>query len=403
MIRIFLISLIVFLPKYGIIDLSFFLSVSVIIYYWVVLKVKSIEKLYIFQREFLFLIVLILYFTTLSLANIVILDDLYVPYYLLKFIRLAVSFLAIFYLLKEFNQQNTIKLLNFLFTLNLSIIFFELAFPEYKELIYVFTNFGHGDYIDITYRVAGLSLGYDASGMIVAFGGLYYLVKINKDIESKKINIFVYFLHLLASIVTARVSFVILILLTLLFQAIYSFGGIRNFIKFISTLLILSIVLSNISYLLDIDIGSLKHAFDRSLNLERYTGDANSLIHSFNIIESEFHNVFGYGLEVFTKYGARSDVGFFQLYWAAGIIGSVIIILFYMEIFFSALKKIRCNYLALLLVFIIIGIFIGNFKGGYIFARQQTEILFIVLILYKLREDRAISTPYNLKKGSRNF
>jgi hypothetical protein len=384
MIKIVSILLIIFLPKYGIIDLSFFFSTAVVAYHLIVLK-KVVSQ--VFSNVIIFLCILIVYFLVLALVNLFLLDDVYTPYYLAKFVRLLMSFVAIYYLINKFDISHSIKLLNYVFVINLLVIFFLLFFPDHREFIYGITGFYNS--APVVYRVAGLSLGFDAAGMIVVFGGLYYLSKISFRVGHKHINISLYIMHLAATLFTARVAVIALLIVSFLYAIIILIVNIRKNLKIFLYLLLTS----SLYYLLyelpsfeflNFNFSGYENAFDRTTDISRMSSDIRDLITSLKVVENPFHAVFGYGVDPFTQYGARSDVGYYQMYWAAGIFGATIITLFYGYLFIYSLLRIRKNIFSLFIVLAIIAIAIGNLKGGYVFARQQTEILFIFVILLKM-------------------
>jgi len=375
LIKFLLILAIVFFPKHGIFDFSTLISLGVILFYY-----KS--KITIVKREFLYLFLIIVYFGIVSLIvtiDIISIDKFYLPYYFAKFIRLFISFYALFLLLKKINIIKYEKLLNSIFIVNVSIVFFELFVPLYKDSIYKFTNFGAGtNYPHFDYRVAGLSMGFDAAGMVVAIGGVYFFVKMFQGPFKYKIF---FLLSIIATMVTARVAFVGL-MLTVFFY--YCYRIILN-IKYLKLLLIylipLVLVLFYFIYTNEFLYALYELGVNRNFDVQGYAKDGSFLFNSFKISENPFYAIFGYGVDSFTPYGARSDVGWFQLYWAGGIIGSVLIIGLYLYMVFRVIKSYGDRYYKHIFLFIVLLIFIGNFKGGYIFARQQTEILFIFYLM----------------------
>ena len=243
-----------------------------------------------------------------------------------------------------------------------------IAFPTINQYIkYSLTIIQEGSFIDVnSWRGFGMSDSLTSSyaiiqGIILVIG-LYYF-------RTYKWFIFFMPLVLLSILFNARTGLFICIICLII--VILRSQSIGSFVRLSFLILIFFSVIINIMPNLSFDADAvewLASGFDE-FNSVKETGGLNdsltlnTLFNEMFILPDSFSEwIWGTGVELFTRYGANSDIGFCnQLYY-----GGLLYCLPLYSIIVIVYKKLKTTGNTTFALIFIIVFFIANFKGRYL-------------------------------------
>ncbi|CQR46233.1 hypothetical protein BN1058_00486 [Paraliobacillus sp. PM-2] len=388
--------LVFFIPNSGLIGIPVITSVFFIIY-GLLMSNKKVEKklqitpIYILILPLIYSLLIILFSQS---------GDLY---YFILFTKLIIISLGLYYIIILFNLNIYEGLKSILMVLLVNVL---ITYVQYFDL------FSLGDFalnLNSTfllhaykpYRAMGLMAGYDANGIIIAMTFVLSIVLI-KISNSQTANllysasaIFCGF----AIFFTSRTGLVTL----LLFFLIYSFLSSKNLFRYLTNIIIYTLIIivmllagskiikSEYPTLYEQSYNFMFEAFiNYSETGELYTSSFdNTLENHYEITNNLIKLIFGTSYSNASKIGGYSDVGYVQIINGLGIIGLIIVIFIYiywfiklinMSIFFKKQLNIKINIIYYLYTFILV-MFITNIKGPYFFANT---IFFLFLFLFNL-------------------
>lgn len=365
-----LILLIVFGPKYGFLDLSFFTSLFVIILNFN--KLRRLNKINFFLP--LLSILLIVIITLLS--NIFSLSDFDLNI-IFRYFRSIVGFVAAYVISLNLTPKKLINIIQLLLILNSIIVILQILFPSLHDSMAIITGYNKKY---IPFRGFGLTNGYDIAGLFTTIG---LLLSVKFPIFKKNLSkLIVNLIFIVSAVFISRLTalFVLLITLWLLFN------------KHKLILPILSFILSIMLYLDSFNLYTqLIHYYDifSSIDItQSYSSSSVDLLKSMFIIPDDTLSLFlGDGSNPFYV-----DIGYIKIIFMHGLVGLILIISFYFGLYSTVrlTDRVVFNNLFLWIIFLT---FMFNFKNLFFFSRGIFEItimFYLTILNYKNENKKRI-------------
>ena len=367
-----IILLIVFGPKFGFLDLSFFTSFFVIILNFK--RLRSLNKITFFFPLLLILLII----TITSLSNIFSISD-FDSSIILRYFRALVGFFAAYVISSNLTRKKLINTIQLLLILNSIIVILQILFPVLHDSMAIFTGYNKKY---IPFRGFGLTNGYDIAGLFTTIG---LLISIKFPIFNKKLSkLIINLIFIVSAVFISRLTTfsVLLITLWLLFN------------KYKLILPILSFVLFFTLYLDFFNLHTqLIHYYDLLLSVDitqSYSSSSVDLLRSMFIIPDDTLSLFlGDGSNPFYV-----DIGYVKIIFMHGLVGLIVIISFYLGLYSIVRSADRVVFKNLFL-WIIFLTFIFNFKNLFFFSRgifEITMMFYFTILIYKNENKKRIFT-----------
>lgn len=316
----------------------------------------------------------------------------------LRYFRAILSFIVIilFFQDKKYEPKVVINTIEMILLIHSISIIIGVIFPNFKDYIVFISNY-EKKFLEA--RSTGLVSGYDFAGLLCNLGLiLNFLVNI---INKKKIITIKTIIFIMAAAFTSRYSMVvtILILVTVFIYEIFKLN-IREIIrigKYVIPLCLLIFLFLILTTELNVDlrrtlfdqIPIMKKLYNEIIySYADYSGRSTVTNHYY--IDPNINLIFGEGY-----IPKNVDPGYIRNLYFMGIIGILLQGLFYFIIFLYAnkMRKINSNkeikIIALFIMFMIIALFVMEFKLTFIFSSITFELM-IILLVYLLSYKESI-------------
>ena len=318
----------------------------------------------------------------------------------LRYFRAIVSFVIIilFFQDKEYKPKVVINTIEIILLIHSISVIIGIIFPDFKNYIVFISNY-EKKFLEA--RSTGLVSGYDFAGLLCNLGLiLSFLIRV---INKKKIVTIKTVIFILAAIFTSRYSIVITILILIIVFLYEIFKlNIREIIRIgkyvipLCLLIFIFLVLTtelnlNLRETLFNQIPGLKTLYNEIIySYADYSG--RSTVSNHYYIDPNINFIFGEGY-----IPQNVDPGYIRNLYFMGIFGLALQSLFYLSIFLyvNKIRKINKNkdikIIALFIMFMIIALFVMEFKLTFIFSSITFELM-IILLVYLLRYKEFTST-----------
>lgn len=316
----------------------------------------------------------------------------------LRYFRAILSFIVIilFFQDKKYEPKVVINTIEMILLIHSISIIIGVIFPNFKNYIVFISNY-EKKFLEA--RSTGLVSGYDFAGLLCNLGLiLNFLVNI---INKKKIITVKTIIFIIAAAFTSRYSMVItmLILIMVFLYEIFKLN-IREILRIgkyvipLCLLIFLFLILTT-----ELNVNLRKTLFDQIPMMKKiyneiiysyadYSG--RSTVSNHYYIDPNINLIFGEGY-----IPKNVDPGYIRNLYFMGIIGILLQGLFYFIIFLYAnkMRKINSNkeikIIALFIMFMIIALFVMEFKLTFIFSSITFELM-IILLVYLLSYKESI-------------
>jgi hypothetical protein len=280
----------------------------------------------------------------------------------------------------------------------------QFIFSDFRELVYSFTEAKHVLEVYQATRMAGLS-GAGGAQLSVAQGmggllSLYLWMMARNKLDQTKAVLggFLCFLSVLLCGRSGVLVYAIFGPILLFFGFLLNssgrhfsltksvYGGASVCMLFVGAVVLFSLLM---------DSEEARYIFFRTFRTfidYSETGQVKdntflAIVNMFHFPDKAEHIIFGRPsyLHLNTYYGINSDIGYIQLLWAYGVIGSILYCVFYLAMVGFVVEKQSLDTLAAVLVLLALGVILFfNAKEVFFLARinfQITLLLFFALIL----------------------
>ena len=285
------------------------------------------------------------------------------------------------------------------------IMIFQFIFPEFRNLIYNFTTAKHQFMHYQHFRLAGLSGAGGAQLSVVqslAIPISFYFLKNKKHWLFWIMGNFIIFSSL---IISGRSGFLTIFLTIILygmlafFNLIHSFKVSKYLLKAISISSVFLVMLSIFLFVqfksmpyFDVAIQHSLSAFISNPSTGQTDGTFKALSKMFILPENVMHLVFGKVsyIEVNTYYTINTDIGYFQLIWAYGLLGLFLHSIFYLYLLVYPLyflKKSLYIDKSILVSFIVFLILFFNAKETFFLTRMTFPITIGLFFAFVYNKD----------------
>lgn len=372
-------------PKFGLIDSRLFLLVLIPF-------VKSTVPR-IGLRYFRILVFFMLYSLFISFIN----DVLSISSF--SILRSGLSILLITYF---FNNKKIFKSAYYLFPYVISIhsiiIILMFLYPSVQPLFHEVYNYNKSLK---ALRYTGLTAGFDIAGLISIIS---FVIWINKTlIKSTIINYFFLIITGVSCFLTSRTT-IILTFMLLIFYSIFILTKTKMKFckKYFYVFILVFLAYFGVIFFYDILVLSISE-FEGGGSANAYVESGYNKTSAVTMLENFiyfpktiFGIIFGIGLT------PPVDSGYIRVINQVGVLGLMITLIFYINLFFKYKKKYHVglirlgneNYLRNIMTILFVLIILLNVKNEYFFTRSVTEIFFIIYFFAYLGSFVKIKTKY---------
>ncbi len=381
--------LLLFGPKYGLVDIS---VVGGVVGLLILLPIKSIKL-----PKYTFLFVVLTSIIVFYSMIVYILAGSYDNYVILRNLRAFFSTLLIPIIIYNVPLDKSVILdtvINVLL-LHALVVLIQILIPATK--LYFGPLYHFDKSLSNPVRAFGLTAGYDIAGYLCIAGMI--LVLLSALYKTKNLR---YILSATifgtAVIFTSRVSMVVLLATVLFFSALFIIKGSRK-LKSIGIISIIAITIVSGYYIIPIitntiTIGTSTAYAHRYLSFFAKTDIKATFNRMWILPNNEWNILFGCGMD------PHSDIGYIKLLFMLGIVGLSLVVGIYLLMLFRILRMLRIRRvqfisqtsedfitgeIALLTLIILIPLqFILDFKNLYFLTRsvyELTLILFFIAVL----------------------
>lgn len=293
----------------------------------------------------------------------------------------------VLYLKFRNNPLSLLKIISFVGLINSFFILGMFFIPEFKSLystilINPFASLYEGIDLEdsfIILRMIGITgfSAYSTAAVQIILASIYVLYVSYKNKSPNVFDFFIILFIILSAIISARTSFILLPFFVLYYFFIFGIKSCFKLLSLLSIFLVGSFIFVQFtleSKLLEFFISWSTEVFEKGTS----TGSFNTNLQMFKYGFNDFSILGDFKLtNLEGGYYMYVDIGWYRLIFAFGLLGSITLLLFLLNLLFPF----TINKENLILIFIFLTICIIMFKGAIIFDAYP---LFTLLVILKL-------------------